>query len=140
MAWQLTDVGEGEGGFAIVPGSHKSRQPTPRGVRSVEADMGLVVQPAMKAGDVLFFAETATHGTLPWTGNGERRSVLYKFASRGAARAVGRFFTPAERHGAWTEELTPEEQAVLYGPGVHMGGKLPTLESDGDSTWISAAR
>lgn len=50
-AWQLTDVGEGEGGFAIVPGSHKTCEPTPEGVRSVESDMGLVVQPAMAAGD-----------------------------------------------------------------------------------------
>ena len=88
VAWQLTDVGEGDGGFAVVPGSHKSREPTPREVRTVEDDMGLVVQPAMAAGDVLFFAETATHGTLPWKGRGERRSVLYKYAERGAARAA----------------------------------------------------
>ncbi len=137
VAWQLTDVGEGEGGFALVPGSHKTCEPTPAGVRSVESDMGLVVQPAMAAGDVLFFAETATHGTLPWKGKGERRSVLYKYASRGAARAVGKFFSPADRYGEWTEELRPEEQAVLYGPGVHTGDRLPLLESDGKSTWIS---
>ena len=31
VAWQLTDVGEGDGGFAVVPGSHKSREPTPAG-------------------------------------------------------------------------------------------------------------
>ena len=140
VAWQLTDVGEGDGGFAVVPGSHKSREPTPRGVRTVEDGMGLAVQPAMRAGDVLFFAETATHGTLPWSGAGERRSVLYKFASRGAARAVGRFFTPEERYGEWTAELSPEEQAVLYGPGVHVGDRLPTLESDGESTWIAGSK
>ena len=129
VAWQLTDVGDGDGGFAVVPGSHKSREPTPRGVRTVEDDMGLVVQPAMAAGDVLFFAETATHGTLPWKGEGERRSVLYKYAERGAARAVGRHFKPRDRYGEWTEELTEAERAVLYGPGVH--GSMPLLESDG---------
>ncbi len=137
VAWQLADVNEGEGGFAIVPGSHKSRESTPAGVRSVEDAMDLVVQPAMAAGDLLFFAETATHGALPWKGEGERRSVLYKYTSRAAARAVGRFFTPQERHGEWTGDLTPEQQAVLYGPGVHSGEKLPILESDGEKTWIS---
>ena len=102
--------------------------------------MGLVVQPQMRAGDVLFFAETAAHGTLPWRGPGERRSVLYKYASRGAARSVGPYFPPRERYGEWTEELTPEQQAVLFGPGVHTGGKLPVLESDGRTVSVSGHR
>ena len=140
VAWQFTDVEAGAGGFAIVPGSHKSREPTPAEVRSAEDHLGLVVQPQMRAGDVLFFAETATHGTLPWRGPGERRSVLYKYASRGAARSVGPFFTPRDRYGEWTEELTPEQQAVLYGPGVHTGGKLPVLESDGRTVSVSGHR
>ncbi len=137
VAWQLTDCGPGDGGFAIVPGSHKTREPTPNSVRTLEDDMGLVEQPVMAAGDVLFFAETATHGTLPWQANHERRSVLYKYAARGAARAVGKHFTPAERFGDWTDELTAEQQAVLYGPGVHHGGRLPLLESDGQTAWVS---
>jgi ectoine hydroxylase-related dioxygenase (phytanoyl-CoA dioxygenase family) len=139
VAWQLADVNEGDGGFAVVPGSHKTREPTPASVRSVEDDMGLVVQPAMQAGDVLLFAETATHGTLPWTGRGERRCVLYKFAERGAARATGRFFTPRDRFGDWTDELTETERAVMYGPGVHHGGRLPLLQSDGVTTTVRGA-
>ncbi len=136
VAWQLTDVNEGDGGFACVPGSHKTAEPTPAEVRSVEDDMGLVYQPVMQAGDVLFFAETMTHGTLPWRGEGERRSVLYKYASRAAARAVGKYFTPQERYGDWVSELTAEQQAVLYGPGVHHSGRLPLLESDGETTRV----
>ena len=54
VAWQLYDVNEGDGGFAVVPGSHKSQFRTPQGVRTVEDSMGLVVQPVMKAGDILF--------------------------------------------------------------------------------------
>lgn len=138
VAWQLTDVDEGDGGFACVPGSHKTAEPTPEEVRSAEDDMGLVYQPAMRAGDALFFAETMTHGTLPWRGGGERRSVLYKYASRAAARAVGKYFTPLERYGDWVGELTPEQQAVLYGPGVHHGGRLPLLESDGKTTRVAS--
>jgi len=136
VAWQLTNVNPGDGGFACVPGSHKAAEPTPEGVRSIEDDMGLVVQPAMKAGDVLFFAETMTHGALPWKGEGERRSVLYKYTSRAAARAVGKHFTPEERYGDWVKELSPEQHAVLYGPGVHHGGRLPILDADKEKTWI----
>ncbi len=136
VAWQLTDVNEGDGGFACVPGSHKTAEPTPAEVRSAEDDMGLVYQPVMQAGDVLFFAETMTHGTLPWRGEGERRSVLYKYASRAAARAVGKYFTPQDRYGDWVSELTPEQQAVLYGPGVHHSGRLPLLDSDGETTRV----
>ncbi|MDA1190310.1 MAG: phytanoyl-CoA dioxygenase family protein [Candidatus Poribacteria bacterium] len=136
VAWQLADCNAGDGGFAIVPGSHKLSEPTPREVRILEDDLGVVEQVPMKAGDLLFFAETATHGTLPWTADHDRRSVLYKYASRGAARAVGKYFTPQERYGDWTNELTPEQQAVLYGPGVHHGGRLPILDSDGKKTWV----
>ena len=139
VAWQLADCNPGDGGFAIVPGSHKLAEPTPDEVRSYEDDMGLVEQVAMKAGDVLFFAETATHGTLPWKANHDRRSVLYKYASRAAARAVGKHFTPQERYGDWTKELTAEQQAVLYGPGVHHGGRLPILDSDGKKVWIEGS-
>ena len=140
VAWQLADCNPGDGGFAIIPGSHKTAEPTPEEVRTMEDDMGLVEQVAMKAGDLLFFAETATHGALPWTADHDRRSVLYKYASRAAARAVGKHFTPQERYGDWTNELTPEQQAVLYGPGVHHGGRLPILDSDGEKVWIEESK
>ena len=136
VAWQLADCKAGDGGFGLVPGSHKTREPTPPGVISVEDDMSLVVQPEMRAGDVLFFAETATHGTLPWQAEHERRSVLYKYAARAAAREVGRHFTPQARYGDWVGELTPEQQAVLYGPGVHHGGQMPLLASDGEQVQV----
>jgi len=137
VAWQLSDVDEGTGGFAVVPGSHKSQERTPEGITTVKEDMSLVVQPAMKAGDVLFFAETATHGTLPWKGTHQRRSVLYKYASRDAARTVGNHFEPATRWGDWTTDMTPEEQAVMYGPGVHAPHKRYLLDSDGTTIRLS---
>lgn len=45
-------------------------------------------------------------------------------------------FTPQESYGDWVEELTPEQRAVLYGPGVHHGGRLPLLESDGEQVRV----
>ena len=131
VTWQLADVNEGDGGFAIVPGSHKAAEPTPEGVNTVDDDMGVVQQLVMKAGDVLFFAETATHGTLPWMAQHQRRSVLYKYASLAAVRDLGRHFLPEDRWGQWTVDLTVEQRAVLYGPGVLTRGRVPYLESDG---------
>ncbi len=145
VAWQLADCAEGEGGFCVIPGSHKSREPMPPELIDMEEDMGVVVQPAMRAGDLLFFAETAAHGALPWRADHERRSVLYKYASRGAARYVGRHFEPQKRYGEWVSELTPEQRAVLYGPGAHLGtvnlpdGEQPILESDGERVWLAGS-
>ena len=145
VAWQLKDCADGDGGFCVIPGSHKSREPLPPELITMEDGMGVVVQPAMRAGDVLFFVETAAHGALPWRADHERRSVLYKYASRGAARDVGRHFEPHKRFGDWVAELTPEQRAVLYGSGVHYGThemrdeEQPILESDGERVWVAGA-
>ena len=83
VAFQLRDVGPDDGGFACVPGSHKAQYRMPPGVRSYDDDMGLVVHPVMKAGDAVFFMDGAqTHGTLPWTADHERRSLLYRYSPR----------------------------------------------------------
>ena len=82
VAWQLRDVEAGMGGFmshnafaplpsigpvansdelgllasqACVPGSHKTQFAMPRGIRECDDTMGIVAQPIMKAGSVLFF-------------------------------------------------------------------------------------
>lgn len=141
VSWQLTDVPAGAGGFCCIPGSHKSQEPIPEDLPSLEDDMGLVVQPELKAGSVVFFAENTTHGTLPWKADHERRSVLYKYTERANARDVGPYFTPQQRHGDWVDELTPEQQALLYGPGLHTAGQpLPFIDSDGDRTWVTNVR
>ena len=81
VAWQLRDVNEADGGFACVPASHKSKYAVPAGVRNCADDMGAVVQPEIRAGDILFFMDGAqTHGTPPWRHEHERRSVLFKYA------------------------------------------------------------
>ena len=64
VTWQLADCKAGDGGFACVPGSHKAKFPMPAGVRSCDEPMDVVHQPALKAGDVIFFMDGAqTHGT-----------------------------------------------------------------------------
>ncbi|MCH8292434.1 phytanoyl-CoA dioxygenase family protein [Candidatus Poribacteria bacterium] len=138
VTWQLADVNEGDGGFVCVPGSHKSQYRMPSGIRTCDDDLGMVVQPAMKAGDVLFFMDGAqTHGTHPWRSAIPRRSILIKYASQSAVRGVPRrdLFQPDVW---WGDELingmTEEQRAVMCGPGVHHGGVVKPLTVDEDGT------
>lgn len=79
--WALTDVKEGDGGFACIPGSHKSHYRAPQGVVSVERDMGCVKHIPMKTGSLLIFNEALMHGTLPWEREDRvRRSILFKYS------------------------------------------------------------
>ena len=72
-----------------------------------------VVQPTFKAGDVLVFTEAALHGTLPWTSEEQRRSVIYRFAPAGSA--YGRGFSP-EWPAKTLEGMTPGQRAVMQPP------------------------
>ena len=58
-AFALTDVDPGDGGFAVVPGSHKSNFRVPEGLNSYARlrEHGALAQPAVKAGDVCLFSE-----------------------------------------------------------------------------------
>ena len=134
-AWQLA----GEGGVCVVPGSHKSAEPTPADVRASGdhgAAMDVVRELSTRAGDLVLFAETITHGTRPGSGSGDRRVVLYPYTARALVRRRGRVFLPEECWGDWTRELTPEQRAVLYGPGVDSAGRRPVLESDGTAARV----
>jgi hypothetical protein len=149
VLWPLTDANEGDGGFAIVPGSHKSSVRATRPITTGTNDMGVTVQPAMRAGDMLIFAGSALHGTLPWTSAQPRRVLLYKYSARTQARAGGLPFFPERLHGGWVAELSAEQRAVMYGPAVYYGGQgyglemsaeireaPPILESDGRSVRV----
>lgn len=56
------------------------------------------------------FNEATMHGTLPLKGNGERRSVLYRYSPKYLHFAGGTYKT--EQPG-WVSELTEAQQAVL---------------------------
>ena len=129
-AWQLA----GEGGMCVVSGSHKAVEPAPEGVQAGgdrDAPMDVVRELPTRAGDLVLFAETLTHGTRPWSGADDRRIVLYTYTAGAVVAHAGRAFLPEEVWGDWTQELTLEQRAVLHGPGVDAAGRLPLLESDG---------
>ncbi len=58
----LRDHNPGDGGFCIVPGSHKSNFKMPKGMVDGEKYEEFIVQPASKAGDVILFSEGTVHG------------------------------------------------------------------------------
>ncbi len=119
VTWNLTDCPKNKGGFACVPGSHKSKFPMPKGVRNCDDDMGTVINPEIRAGDILFFMDGAqTHGTHPWQNDHDRRSILFKYASRTSIRQD----PPGVSHPDiyWdqniVEGMTAEQRAVMFGP------------------------
>ena len=138
VSWQLSDVGAGDGGFVAVPGSHKSKYVMPEDLKYFKSDMEVLVQPAMKAGDILFFMDGAqTHGTLPWQAEHQRRSILYKYTSRTSTRqGTAEEFAPPENY--WdqsiTDGMTPEQLAVMWGPYANYHEELPVLGIDDRGT------
>lgn len=120
VTWNLTDCPAGKGGFASVPGSHKSKFRMPIGVRNCDEDMDTVANPGIRAGDVLFFMDGAqSHGTHPWQNDHDRRSILFKYASRTATRQ-GPSNAVCHPEIFWDRDIVDgmsmEERAVMYGP------------------------
>jgi len=113
---QLTDAPAGAGGFCVVPGSHKSNFPIPPALADL-ADEELaqyVQQPPIMAGDVLVFTEAALHGTLPWTADHQRRTVIYRFAPAGSA--YGRGYADGGWPAAMLDGMSDAQRAVCEPP------------------------
>ena len=111
----LADANPGDGGFACVPGSHKTNYPgsLARDVRAFERAAHYVVQPAAKAGDALFFTEALIHGTMPWVAAHQRRTLLYKY-SPGHSTWAKEFYN-LDEYG----ELTEQQQRIMATPSMH---------------------
>ncbi len=142
VTWQLRDVGEADGGFACVPGSHKAYYALPGCVRSCDDHMGLVKHVAMKAGDVLFFMDGGTtHGTLAWKSDISRRGILHKYSSRNFNRSGGDLTHPAKRWGGLVKGMTDAQMAVMRGPDRDVFDKnVPRLEVADGSVGVSYDR
>jgi hypothetical protein len=113
VEYLLADEGPGDGGVAVVPGSHKANLPCPTSMTHWEQHQEHVKELNGKAGDVVIFTETLTHGTLPWTADHERRALLYKFSPSTIAYGAG----PHEvNYQDYIEDMTQEERAVMEAP------------------------
>ena len=118
-AVQLTDVGPEDGGFACLPGSHKANYPCPDDIRLYQAHQERMAQPTAKAGDVLLFVECLMHGTLPWTADHQRRSVIMRYNNG----VTGEGWMGGYTYPDFYDDLTAAQQAVISPPGYRREDK-----------------
>jgi len=88
----LTDIGPGDGGTMVIPGSHKSNFPHPQdGHRYTRMDdLEEAIEVHLNAGDVLLFCDGITHGASSRTNTeGERRVLIYRYGPSWAATRHG---------------------------------------------------
>jgi hypothetical protein len=115
VTYFLSDNPAGVGGFACVPGSHKSNFSTaeiPEDVRDFTRDAHYVVQPVAAAGDALIFTEATIHGTFPWCAPHERRALLFKYSPGHSSWALDYY----ERFDVGS--LTERQQSLMAPPSV----------------------
>jgi ectoine hydroxylase-related dioxygenase (phytanoyl-CoA dioxygenase family) len=127
LQYQLADVNEGDGGLCVIPGSHKANFPSPIEIREWESDRELVYNVPCKAGDMVIFNEATMHGTLPWTADHERRSLLVRYSPMYLHFAGGFYKTEFPE---WVDELTEAQRAVLEPPYIY---HRPLIEDDGET-------
>lgn len=108
----LTPQRAGDGGFIILPGSHKSNV----SLRGVSSDHPRVVQPVLNPGDAILFTEALVHGTRQWQADHTRRSLLLKY--NGGHMTWGR---PENLDWLKEEGINPTREALLRPP--YVGGR-----------------
>ena len=121
VAFELETVTTESGGFACVAGSHKMNFPLPSELRvsKTQADIPQCVhRVTAAAGDAIIFTEACAHGTVPWQGGGERRTVFYKYCPHAVA------WSPCYYNADHYGDLTENQRAILtppsaYGPSSH---------------------
>ena len=111
----LTDIGPGDGGTRILPGSHKSLLPhpvfkVPYEERSRQTDEVVEgsIEVNMKAGDALLFVDSLAHGATRRTNPGERRVVIYRYGPMWGSTRYGYRYSPA-----LLDRLTPAQRRIL---------------------------
>ena len=105
----------GDGGVAVGPGSHKADLPCPKSMMLGQAHQEHVLEVNGKAGDVVIFTETLTHGTLPWKGKHQRRALLYKYSPGCLAYSAG---SHQISYPDYVEDMTEAERAVMEAPHI----------------------
>ena len=116
----LVDHDAGDGGFCVVPGSHKSNFKMPEGMVDGMNHSEYIIQPQTKAGDVVLFSEGTVHGAMGWNSDTQRRCALYRFAPATMAYGRSYFQDDASKSTVWPEkfydDLNSAQRAVLEPP------------------------
>ena len=118
VGYSLTDVGPQDGGTGCVPGSHKSNFGFPGEWRNMdEGIQPFIHRVTGPAGTAVIFTEALTHGALPWTGAGERRTVFFKYSPHPVSWAAGYF------DASQYEDLSQRQREILEAPNARYGGR-----------------
>ena len=86
ISFALQEVTPEDGGFACIPGSHKSdfRVPDEDRARLYAVDGPLVQNIAAPKGSAIIFTETLAHGANRWQADEPRYGLFYKYNDRAA--------------------------------------------------------
>ena len=121
--YELKTVGPNDGGFGCVPGTHKPTNEEK--LTNIKGDWRRnwcntnwtsilpnwdkdipVHRVEAKAGDCILFTEKLKHGTIPWAGINERRTLFYKYVPYGMHHGDAGYDTN-------DPELTPRQKRIL---------------------------
>lgn len=127
VAFELNTVFPEDGGFACIPGSHKSNFELPgkwrpkikkkstqiQGLTSLEIP-DFVDRVSVSSGDAIIFTEACQHGTLPWNKKSERerRTLFYKYCPHAVA------WSPCYYNSDHYEGLTENQKNILMPPSA----------------------
>lgn len=112
----LTDIGPGDGGTMVIPGSHKANFDHPQFAdkrmkddqsASVDGVAG-AIEVHLNKGDCLLFVDAISHGSALRVNDGQRRILVYRYGP-----SWGNF-----RHGVYPsdellERLTPRQRRIV---------------------------
>ena len=126
VAYLLSDVNPGDGGFCCIPGSHKANFFCSWEMRRLEIGEEHVRHIPAKAGSAILFTEALTHGALPWNGEHERRLVFLRYGP-----GIMAFSPPAAPETlAEIAALSPLHAALLKPPSFPERSDFPALLRD----------
>ena len=133
MLLALSDIGPGDGGTRIIPGSHKSelQHPvfrTPYAERCTWEDEEVegAIEVNMAAGDALLFVDSLAHGATRRTTPGERRVVIFRYGPMWGATRYGYRYSQA-----LLDRVTPSQRAILQPITPRLPGSDRGLERAG---------
>jgi hypothetical protein len=112
VAYNITDVNPGDGGLGVVPGSHKANLRLPKDWQDLRKGSPVAKAVTGAAGTAVFFTEALSHGTLPWNGKHERRTVFLKYHAYCSAFSDNYL---DEVSAEW-DELTERQRRILEAP------------------------
>lgn len=123
IAYLLSDVNPGDGGFCCIPGSHKANFFCSWEMRRMEVGDEFVRQVPAKAGSAILFTEALTHGALPWTAAHQRRIIIMRYGP-----GIMAFTPPAPPETlAELSALSTLHEALLKPPSFPERTHFPTL-------------